>query len=94
MTIEAKIYWCFLLFVPLLFSNTCKAQKDKDTELVEAIIGTTWIHSYEEDGDSGRVYRSETYEFPRSRGREGFRMEQDSAFLYYAIAPTDGTVIY
>ena len=91
---EARIYWYFLLLMPLLISNTCNAQKDKDTELVGAIIGETYMHSHEEDGDEGRIYRSEDYKFPRSRGREGFRMEQDSTFLYYGIAPTDGTLVY
>ncbi len=91
---EAKIYWCFLFLMPLLISNTCNAQNDKGTELAGAIIGKTWMHSHEEDGDDGRIYRSDDYKFPRSRGREGFRMEQDSTFLYYGIAPTDGTLVH
>lgn len=94
MTKEAKFYWYFLFFAPLLIANTCNAQKNKDTELVGAIIGETWMHSHEEDGGEGRIYRSGDYQFPPSRGREGFRMEQDSTFLYYGIAPTDGTLVH
>lgn len=94
MTKAAKIYWSFLMLIPLLLSHTCNAQRDKDTELVGAIIGKTWMHSHEEDGADGRIYRSGDYKFPRSRGREGFRMEQDSTFLYYGIAPTDGILVH
>jgi hypothetical protein len=94
MTKEAKFYWYFLFLVPLLFSNTCNAQTDKDTELVGAIIGKTWMHSHEEDDGDDRIYRSGDYQFPPSRGREGFRMEQDSTFLFYGIAPTDGILVH
>lgn len=94
MTIKVKSPLCFLFFMPLLIANTCNAQKNKDTELVEAIIGTTWIHAYEEDEGNVTAYRSDSYDFPPSRGREGFRMEQDSTFLFYAIAPTDGIHLY
>lgn len=90
MTIQVKSCLPFLFLLPFLFSNTCKAQENKDTELVEAIIGTTWIHAHEEDEENVTAYRSDDYNFPPSRGREGFRMEQDSTFLFYAIAPTDG----
>jgi hypothetical protein len=44
----------------------------------------------EEKSDRGRVYRPDSYDFPRARGREGFELFPDSTFIEYLIAPTDG----
>lgn len=49
-----------------------------------------WKFSYEESDDDTKVYRSCTYDFPPSRGREGMTFATDKTFVYSAIAPTDG----
>lgn len=49
-----------------------------------------WIHSYEEDSGDVMVYREQGFDFPPSRGREGFQINADSTFILYGIAPTDG----
>ncbi|MEJ8802859.1 hypothetical protein [Pontibacter sp. H249] len=53
-------------------------------------MGKTWLHSYEEDEGDITVYRPNTYDFPPSRGRTGFAVEEDGVLKQYEIAPTDG----
>ncbi|GAB3201712.1 hypothetical protein GCM10027293_25110 [Pontibacter aydingkolensis] len=53
-------------------------------------MGKTWLHSYEEDVDDITVYRPNTYDFPPSRGRTGFALEEEGVLKQYDIAPTDG----
>lgn len=48
-----------------------------------------WIHSREEDTESVKVYRPSNYDFPPSRGREGFDLKENGEFVQYGIAPTD-----
>ncbi|RNI26339.1 hypothetical protein EFB08_13845 [Rufibacter latericius] len=59
-------------------------------ELPAAVYGNTWLNSYEEDSADVKFYRPNTFDFPPSRGRTGFMIEQDGRFLRYGIAPTDG----
>jgi len=85
-----KLYILFL--IPVLGGNTCKGQAHQ-SELVNQIIEKTWWHSYEDDdnlSDDILPYREEGYDFPRSRGREGFKMGGGGNFMLYGIAPTDG----
>ncbi len=58
------------------------------TELPDAIF-RHWIHSYEEDKGSTKVYRPLGYKFPPSRGRRGFEIEKNGSFILYDIGPTD-----
>ena len=67
----------------------CKAQHTIDDSRIENI---KWMHSYEEDTNEVKVYRPDTYEFPPSRGRTGFQLNEDKSFINYEIAPADGTV--
>ncbi|MFD2513813.1 hypothetical protein ACFSRY_08030 [Pontibacter locisalis] len=69
----------------LLLANTCK-KETLETEL----MGTTWLHSYEEDEGEVLVYRPNSYDFPPSRGRTGFELEKGGVLKQYDIAPTDG----
>lgn len=88
----SNLIWILLL--PALLTNTCKGQNDQT--IPAEIIGKTWWHSFEADrnlSDKILPYRQEGFDFPRSRGREGFKIEMDGSFLYYAIAPTDGIEI-
>ncbi len=48
-----------------------------------------WIHSHEEDGDDYRIFRPSSYEFPLSRGREGFEIKENGTFIWYRIAPAE-----
>ena len=50
-----------------------------------------WIHSHEEDSEGVKVYRPSDYKFPPSRGRNGFEIKVNGEFIYYGIAPTDGS---
>ena len=70
----------------LLLAATCKKQEKLESEL----LGKTWLHSFEEDEGDVRVYRPNSYDFPASRGRTGFALEQGGVLKRYAIAPTDG----
>lgn len=48
-----------------------------------------WIHSREEDTDKVKVYRPSDYQFPPSRGRDGFEIKEDGEFIEYGIGATD-----
>ncbi len=79
-------YALLLCLTCLIFlANTCK-QNTLDTEL----IGKVWLHSYEEDEGDVMVYRPNTFDFPPSRGRTGFALENGGVLKQYDIAPTDG----
>lgn len=55
-----------------------------------------WLHSFEEDHDGIRVYRPDTYPFPRARGRGGIEFSPEGKFVDWgpgradAPEPTDG----
>jgi hypothetical protein len=53
-----------------------------------------WIHSHEEDNtEKGyRTYRPSSYNFPPSRGRDGFEIKKDGTAIDHPIAPTDGNL--
>jgi hypothetical protein len=67
-------------------ANTCK----KKNKLEEQLIGTTWLHAFEEDQDDVITYRPNTYDFAPSRGRTGFLLEPGGVLKNFAIAPADG----
>jgi hypothetical protein len=48
-----------------------------------------WTHSREEDQGDTLVYRSDGYQFPPARGREGFEFREDGEFIRYQIGSTD-----
>ena len=50
-----------------------------------------WAHSYEEDTQDTLVYRPSDYQFPPARGRLGFEFLPAGAFVYFPIAPQDGS---
>ena len=57
--------------------------------LPDALFGI-WIHSHEQDRGDIRVYHTRDYDFPLARGRRGFEIRRDGAFVRHDIAPTDG----
>lgn len=69
----------------LLLANTCR-----NSTLESKLIGTTWLHAFEEDKEDVMVYRPNTYDFAPSRGRTGFTLEKNGVLKQYDIAPTDG----
>jgi hypothetical protein len=54
------------------------------------ILNKTWMHSREESGDKYDAYRPEGFDFPPSRGREGFKIFKNGDFIQLSIAPQDG----
>lgn len=77
---------CILCF--LLLANTCKKKETFESQLLRK----TWLHSFEEDQSDIITYRPNTYDFPPSRGRTGFALEEGGIIKQYNIAPTDGLV--
>jgi len=57
-----------------------------------AAIFKHWWHSHEEDRGDVRVYRPSDYAFPPARGRRGFEFREGGEFIYYGIAPADGSL--
>lgn len=83
------------LGVFLIFSTSCKSTKESSSNeessfpKVEFNDDITWVHSHEEDKDGNQYYRHEPFEFPPSRGREGFKLLNETELVFYAIGPTD-----
>ena len=48
-----------------------------------------WLHSYEEDSGSGRVYRPADHPFPPSRGRSAVELRPDGTYIEYDSGPDD-----
>jgi hypothetical protein len=57
--------------------------------LDEDCIYKNWIHSHEEDTEDKKVYRPSTFEFPPSRGRDGFEIKENGEFVLSIMGPTD-----
>ncbi|CAN5117859.1 hypothetical protein BH23BAC1_BH23BAC1_14220 [soil metagenome] len=81
----SKIFFLFFI-AAFLSSNTCSRQ-EMDIEKIKDIY---WVHSYEEDSGNITVYRPQSFDFPPSRGREGFEFKDGGLFKKYVIAPADG----
>ncbi len=77
-----------IISIPLM-ANQCQAQ---DGVIESQVEGIKWMHSYEEDTDEVEIYRPAAYDFPPSRGRTGFQLNEDKSFINYEIAPADGIV--
>jgi hypothetical protein len=48
-----------------------------------------WVHSHEEDTETGMVFRPASFAFPRSRGRTAFTLKSDGSLVETGIGPTD-----
>jgi hypothetical protein len=55
---------------------------------LEQLVGR-WGHSFEEDHDDVIVYRPESFDFPRARGRAGIELRPDGSFVDWAIGAGD-----
>lgn len=60
----------------------------QDSSRTKNIVGK-WKHSHEEDVGKFQIYRPSGYNFPLSRGREGFEIIADGTFILYRISPND-----
>lgn len=49
-----------------------------------------WIHSHEEDSEGLQVYRPDSFQFPRARGRSALEIRPDGTFILERIAARDG----
>lgn len=77
----------FLIMTSIsLTANTC----NRETIQMDKIIDIYWQHSYEDDKGDTLVFRPKDYDFPPSRGREGFEFKGKGVFHRYVIAPADG----
>lgn len=61
-----------------------------DSKIDRQALHQRWLHSYEEDTATERVYRPASYPFPPARGRMGFDLQPDQTLVDVGIAPTDG----
>jgi hypothetical protein len=77
----------FLMLTLLLFGGPqANTRQDFPPELFRV-----WLHSHEEDANDVSVFRPKGYNFPRARGREGFEIKSGGEFIFYEIAPSDGS---
>jgi|SRR5438270_4756380 len=47
----------------------------------EDVLTNRWIHSHEEDTPTEMVFRTASFDFPRSRGRSGFELRPDRSMM-------------
>lgn len=52
-----------------------------------------WLHSHEEDTAKEMVYRRDDFDFPPSRGRNGYEFRANKTCNYIGIAPQDGSTL-
>lgn len=58
-------------------------------EVCANLLYQHWVHSYEEDTATEKVFRPSAFNFPRSRGRKGFELNSDGTSMDRGIGPTD-----
>jgi hypothetical protein len=59
----------------------------------DRLLGTTWVHVFEEDTEEGAVYRPEEDDIPLSRrARERIELQSDGSARVLAPGPGDGFV--
>ena len=51
-----------------------------------------WVHSHEEDTADRMVFRPSTFQFPPSRGRRSFALNQDGSLSQQSLGPDDRPV--
>ena len=76
------------LFFILLLVSACSSTKRAEKEFGENLF-QHWAHAHEEDQSEYRAFRPADYDLPPSRGREGFKIQQNGSFLHYPIGAAD-----
>lgn len=88
------LFFALLLFgISAQLLSACQVQRDVvPPDVQKGLIGSTWLNSYEEEPSQGttRIFRPDTYVFPPSFGRSGYRFDAQGKLTYYSIAPADG----
>ena len=79
-----------LIFIMNIGLTSCIAQQENIP--MHKLYNIKWVHSHEDDEGDIEAYRPESYSFPPSRGRRGFKMLKNNSFINYEIAPTDGSL--
>src|SRR5438067_5415234 len=77
-----------LIFVDI-YNNQPVLSNSNIKQEFQGIFGKHWIHSHEEDKGDVKVYRPSTFNFPLSRGRDGFEIMQNGTFIMYSIGKAD-----
>jgi len=54
-------------------------------------VARRWIHSREEDHGDEVVFRTEDFDFPPARGRDGFILNDDGSMYHEAPGADDST---
>lgn len=88
MKILQSIILTSLVFI--LIAPSCKKEEAEEKSFdFELLKEQVWYFAGEETSGDTIYYRPETYDFPMSRGREGFKLKEEGKVLYHAISPTD-----
>jgi len=81
----------FILLSMVLFS--CNSSK-KWTRAMEPDLYQQWIHVFEEDNPSAKMYRPQGYEISPARGRESFEIQKGGALIFKGFGPTDAPISF
>jgi hypothetical protein len=81
-----RILFCTMVLLTGLTAQQCK--QDINPEF----LYQQWTHLHEEDAGGVEVYRNKDYDFPPSRGRQGFEFRKDGTFIQSDIGPVDVNV--
>lgn len=91
-----------LALCAVLLLGSCSKDADGNNPAVTQatfsaqIQGRDWLESWEEEesGSDIKVFRPDTYAFPASWPRNGFRFDSNGVFTGRGPSPTDGIAIY
>ena len=86
----------------LLLLGSCTKESESATPgitqvaFANQIQGRGWIESHEDSEQNSdiRVFRPDTYAFPPSWPRNGFRFDAEGVFVGRGPSPTDGIAVY
>lgn len=86
----------------LLLLSSCSKEADSAAPIISQktfdaqVQGRGWLESWEEEqpGSDIKIFRPDTYAFPPSWPRNGFRFDTNGVFTGQGPSPTDGIAIY
>jgi len=82
-----------LLFASIILTTACQGPK-KWAARLDSTIYQSWVHTFEEDTNTEKVFRPTGYPLPPARGREGIEFQRGGKVIYRAIGPVDLPVQY
>ena len=83
--VKRALFRLTITLLALHFHQSCTAQESLNLEQLYGV----WLHSYEEDEEDTKVYRPSLYDFPPSRGRDGFEFRADGVVRVLRPGPRD-----